>query len=284
MAEREVRGTASYFTPLFDVILQDPELGRIGAIVFGKVWRYCDAYGTCTASRERMAREVGLSYKTFQRWLTTLCDKGYLEDLTPERRNAPHEYRDTGKVRMVVRVEAEAAPDGPSTQGEERQSAQAGRTESPTSEEVGRGAQAGRTESPTCVKEVGHRVQPGRTQSPSGSDSESNPGRTESPMNIQDQHIDPQTTNKQAADVVAQNLQALAAFGVVTSYAHSREVAALPHVTPELIRAWGAHLGQQAGTRNLPGLLLDTLRAETRPPPNGRHVSRTPYAEGGVFQ
>jgi hypothetical protein len=66
-----------------------------------------------------MAKKTGLSKKTFDRYLPELCDKGYLEDLTPQARNRPHVYRDTGKVRLITRVAVEV--DG------------SGGTESPTS-------------------------------------------------------------------------------------------------------------------------------------------------------
>jgi hypothetical protein len=43
-------------------------------------------------------------------------------------------------------------------------------------------------------------------------------------------------------------------------------VAALPHLTPEFVHAWGAELQQRAQVRNLPGLLLYTLRTTTQWP------------------
>jgi len=95
---------------------------------------------------------------------------------------------------------------------------------------------------------------------------------------------DQETTNRQVAVVVSQNLETLAGYGVIPSYANSREVAALPHVTPELIGTWGDHLQRQATIRNLPGLLLNTLRVETEPPSDGQHISEMPPALGGVYQ
>jgi len=62
------------------------------------------------------------------------------------------------------------------------------------------------------------------------------------------------------------NLAALSAWGVNPATAPARAVAAFPHLTPELIHAWGAELQQRAQVRNLPGLLLYTLRTTTQEP------------------
>jgi len=62
--------------------------------------------GTCTASLERIAGELGISYKTVQRHVKALVTDGYLEDLTPNLRNRPHQYRDTGKAGVKVTAEA----------------------------------------------------------------------------------------------------------------------------------------------------------------------------------
>lgn len=62
------------------------------------------------------------------------------------------------------------------------------------------------------------------------------------------------------------NLAALSAWGVNPATAPARAVAAFPHLTPELIHAWGADLQQRAQVRNLPGLLLYTLRTTTQWP------------------
>ena len=68
------------------------------------------------------------------------------------------------------------------------------------------------------------------------------------------------------------NLQALVEFGVNSHVPDARQVAVLPHVTPDLIRAWGQNLVQRPDTRNLPGRLLYTLstnRAMPRPETRG---------------
>lgn len=64
------------FTPLSDTLIQ--EFGLITASVYGKVWRYCDAYGICEASRTRIAEELGISEKTAYSHLKTLEENGYI--------------------------------------------------------------------------------------------------------------------------------------------------------------------------------------------------------------
>jgi len=79
----------------------------------------------------------------------------------------------------------------------------------------------------------------------------------------------------------AGNLAALAEFGVKVHVALARQVAALPHVTPERIRAWGAHYRGQPGIRTLPGVLLHTLQATTRLPRPGRDPRGGPRRREG---
>ena len=54
----------------------------------------------------------------------------------------------------------------------------------------------------------------------------------------------------------------------------AQQVAALPHVTPELVRAWGRSLGQRPGIHNLPGLLLHILRMTAELPPEPGPIPR----------
>ena len=135
MTERKIEASVSGFTPLFDVVARDPVLIDAlvndprakrrdpserkrplptscvaAALVFGAVWRHCQMKnGVCYASREKMAKETGLSLTTFNRWLPILCEAGYLRDLTPELTHKPHTYADTGKVRIVARIGVETA-------------------------------------------------------------------------------------------------------------------------------------------------------------------------------
>ncbi len=98
-----VQGVLKGFTPLMDVIAKSK--GVVRAAVFGKVWRYCQmADGVCRASVTTIANGLGMERSTVQKHLQALCDDGYLEDKTPGRRNSPHVYKDTRKVRMGFSV------------------------------------------------------------------------------------------------------------------------------------------------------------------------------------
>lgn len=101
---RQIAATIDGFTPIFDV-LAGKEGGIIRAAVFGKVWRYCQMErGVCDASQDKIADELGLSRETVNRQLKALVADGYLEDLTPGRKNHPHRYRDTGKISLSAQV------------------------------------------------------------------------------------------------------------------------------------------------------------------------------------
>ncbi len=93
------------FTPLIEVMVQ--EVGIIQAAVYGVVWRYCQRRdGVCTASHETLGAALGLSRGTVQRHIKELCEAGYLRDTTPERKNRPHVYADTGRAQIVGMVSA----------------------------------------------------------------------------------------------------------------------------------------------------------------------------------
>lgn len=64
------------------------------------------ADGVCRASLEKLANSLGMSERTIIRHLETLCEGGYLFDTTPELKNKPHIYADTGKIKIRVNVEA----------------------------------------------------------------------------------------------------------------------------------------------------------------------------------
>ena len=90
------------FTPVMDSMVLI--YGPTRALIFGSVWRYCQMSpkNECTAAIEKIARRVAVSPRTALRHIKLLCDDKYLEDLTPELRNKPHTYRDTGKVLMEM--------------------------------------------------------------------------------------------------------------------------------------------------------------------------------------
>jgi hypothetical protein len=70
-------------------------------------------------------------------------------------------------------------------------------------------------------------------------------------------------------------LEILATNGVDVSETGAQEVAALDHVTPDLVSAWSEYLHRIPGVRNPPGLLLYKLRTNTSPP-------RTDERRGGA--
>jgi len=117
----EVKG----FTPVIDVLAK--ELGLMPALVYGRVWRFCQMKDkVCTASLETLAKPLGVSRKTVERHIKKLCQMGYLEDRTPDRKHRPHIYADIGKAKIMGLVVATV-----------------GKSESPTSE-------LGKTESLTA--------------------------------------------------------------------------------------------------------------------------------------
>lgn len=94
------------FTPLIDSLV-----ARYGSLttaaVFGSIWRHAQMQkGKCEASHETIADQVGVSTKTVERHVKKLVADGYVEDLTPDRRNAPHEYIPTAKAGIEINVEA----------------------------------------------------------------------------------------------------------------------------------------------------------------------------------
>ncbi len=93
------------FTPVLDTIVENHDV--LTAVVYGRVWRYCQMEtGKCFASQEKLADDLGVSIKTIERRLKLLVKRDYLIDLTPERRNKPHEYKPTG--RAGIKLEASA--------------------------------------------------------------------------------------------------------------------------------------------------------------------------------
>lgn len=92
------------FTPVLDVMLR--RYGATRALVYGKVWRYCQmSEHVCMASYRRLAEELHLSRRTVIRHVGALAADGFLEDLTPDENSAPHKYRVTDKVRFVSRMD-----------------------------------------------------------------------------------------------------------------------------------------------------------------------------------
>jgi DNA-binding Lrp family transcriptional regulator len=91
------------FTPVIDTVVADTDL--VSAVVFGRIWRFCQMKdGICNASLETIAEDIGMDRASVMRHAKKLVDAGYLKDLTPELRNHPHTYADTGKASLHVGV------------------------------------------------------------------------------------------------------------------------------------------------------------------------------------
>jgi hypothetical protein len=102
---RELPSVISGFTPAPDILIQ--KYGYVPALVWGRVWRYTQGSdGICRAKLSTIAGELGMSVRNVIRELDLLCEGGYLKDTTPELRNKPHIYADTGKIRIRISVEA----------------------------------------------------------------------------------------------------------------------------------------------------------------------------------
>ena len=93
------------FTPIIDQLVE--ETGLVTAAVYGVVWRYCQMSDqVCTASLDKIAGRLGVSYSTVLRHIKLLCELGYLEDRSEGVRNRPHVYADTGKLAVQGTVKA----------------------------------------------------------------------------------------------------------------------------------------------------------------------------------
>jgi hypothetical protein len=97
----EVKG----FTPIMDNVLKDTDL--LSAAVFGRMWRFCQMEnGVCQASLDTIADGIGLSRRSVFDHVHLLIEKGYIQDMTPDLRNHPHTYKDTGKASLHMAVSA----------------------------------------------------------------------------------------------------------------------------------------------------------------------------------
>ena len=98
---RTILADVDGFTPVIDTVVD--ELGLMAAVVFGRIWRYCQMEDrVCKASLETIGDSIGVDKATVMRHAKDLCQAGYLKDLTPELRNRPHVYVDTGKAGITV--------------------------------------------------------------------------------------------------------------------------------------------------------------------------------------
>ncbi len=67
------------------------ELGYEAAYIFGVIWNYCQMEkGFCDAAHQTIADRADMSRKSVIKYIEKLTKAGYIEDLTPDVRNAPH--------------------------------------------------------------------------------------------------------------------------------------------------------------------------------------------------
>jgi DNA-binding Lrp family transcriptional regulator len=96
--------TVSGYTPAPDALSK--KFGYVTSVVWGRMWRYCQQRdGVCRAKIETIAKELNMSDRTIIRHIHKLVSSGYFEDTTPDLKNRPHIYRDTGKLRLAFSTE-----------------------------------------------------------------------------------------------------------------------------------------------------------------------------------
>jgi len=90
------------FTPLPDLLVA--RYGVVTATIWGVAWRFCQmSDGVCRTSMDKIAERAGVSRQTALKHIGILVKDGFFEDKTPDLKNKPHTYRDTGKVGMYNR-------------------------------------------------------------------------------------------------------------------------------------------------------------------------------------
>lgn len=105
-APKQIIQEVSGFTPMFDCVVEQYH-DETRAAVHGIMWRFCQMEdGVCRASLDKIAGMIGVSPATAMRHAEALCEDGYFKDLTPDLKNKPHIYADTGKVIMKSKLSA----------------------------------------------------------------------------------------------------------------------------------------------------------------------------------
>lgn len=95
------------YTPAMDNIVD--ELGAMAAMVFGRIWRYCQGeYGECFASQETIAKDLKLSRATVNNYIGQLVRAGYLNET--EKIGVTKTLRDTGKANFKQEVTEKPTP------------------------------------------------------------------------------------------------------------------------------------------------------------------------------
>ncbi len=103
---KKITQEISGFTPMFDAIVNHYK-DETRAAVHGAMWRFCQMEDqVCKASLNTIAELIGVDVSTVSRHAEALVQDGYFLDLTPDLRNKPHIYVDTGRVVMVSKMTA----------------------------------------------------------------------------------------------------------------------------------------------------------------------------------
>lgn len=74
-----------------DVLLH--RFGPVTAVVWGRIYRYAREKGYSYASQEKIADEIGMSVRAVRDHIKILLKEGCIIDLTPDRKNKPHQYK-----------------------------------------------------------------------------------------------------------------------------------------------------------------------------------------------
>ena len=105
---KTILADVSGFTPIIDQLAE--QYGLMRAAIFGRIWRFCQMEdGVCRASLDTIASSLGIDKATVMRHASELVKDGYLKDLTPDLRNRPHVYADTGKASIKIGIGAAVA-------------------------------------------------------------------------------------------------------------------------------------------------------------------------------
>lgn len=100
---KQVAAEVSGFTPCADILVK--KYSHTTATIWGKIWRYCQMKDeVCKASIKRLADELNMSDVTVEKHIKLLEDGGYVEDTTPDLKNRPHIYIDTGKIKLKINI------------------------------------------------------------------------------------------------------------------------------------------------------------------------------------
>ncbi len=91
------------WTPVADELVE--QVGLIPALIYGRVWRYCQgANGQCWASVRTIGESTGVSKSVVADALHVLCEAGYIEKMAPGSPRESATYHVTTLFPMVARM------------------------------------------------------------------------------------------------------------------------------------------------------------------------------------